>query len=41
MEDSHNIKTLGNQQLGLHYEVIYQKLDDTKIAILEDIRSAL
>jgi hypothetical protein len=41
MEESHNIKTLGNQQLGLHYEVIYKKIDDTKIAILEDIRAVL
>lgn len=41
MDDSHNIKALGNKQLGLHYEVTYQKLDEIKIEIIEDITDLL
>jgi len=37
----HDIKKLGNQQLGLHYEVIYKKLNDMKIDIMEDITDIL
>jgi len=37
----HDIKKLGPQQLGLHYEVTYKNLNDIQIAIIEDIRDLL
>ena len=37
----HDIKNLGAEQLGLHYEVIYKKLNDIKIEIIEDITELL
>jgi predicted nucleotidyltransferase len=33
----YDIKKLGNQQLGLHYEVVHKKLNDMKRTIIEDI----
>jgi len=41
MDDSHNMKTLGNKQLGLHYEVIYQKIDNIKTEIIRNIADIL
>ncbi len=37
----HDIKLLGNQQLGFHYEVINQKLNDIQTAIIDDITDLL
>lgn len=37
----HDIKSLGNQQLGLHYEVTHKKLNDIQLAIVDDIADLL
>ncbi len=36
-----NIKSLGNKQLSLYHETIYQKLNNIQMAIMEDITYTL
>jgi len=37
----HDIRSLGNEQLGLHYEVTQKKINDIQTAIIDDITNLL
>ena len=37
----HDIRSLGNQQLGFHYEIINQNINDIQTAIIDDITDLL